>query len=158
MAMNFYPLCCENPVAREALEKFPRLQLIDAMAIAGEEHISFAIAQAERAFSTGSNIASEPHLEVLVRASARSQIGEAIEKLGVRGSREVVVISEHRPEDFLSEYGCRSCSEVLELSGEKLDYLVELFGIGRRELEVAGGEGEEVVKSIIRERIALLNL
>ncbi len=160
--MKFFALRCEEALAQEALKNFPELQIFNARAIAGEEHIAFAIAQAERAFRSSTNISANKKLEVLLRASAQRQISVAIEKLGIKDSKDVVVISDNLPGELIRRYKCKECRYVLDITPEKLEYLKELFNITERELEATGARGfdekKEDVKSIIIERIALLNL
>jgi len=154
--MKFFALRCDEAMDEKVVEDFPQLQVLDAKLIAGEEHISFAIQQAERAFRKGRNISSREALEVLVRASAQTQIREAIERLGVEEEKEVVVIAPEEPEMLMERYGCRKVD--LELTPEKLEGIKAEFGIGKEEIKATGYGEEEAVKAIVRERIALLNL
>ncbi|GCC11396.1 kinase binding protein CGI-121 [archaeon] len=160
--MKFFALKCEEAVDHEALANLPEIQISDARAVAGEEHIAFAIAQAQRAFSNSCNISRNKQIEVLIRASAQRQINVGIDRLGVDNTRDVVVIAEMFPEEFIRQYKCRECKKVLEITPEKLDYLKKLFNINERELEAVGAgsfdEMREAIKNIIIERIALLNL
>jgi len=140
------------------VEEFRKLgaQLLRAERIAGRRHLEFALEQAERAFRRGKNICNDLAMEVLVRAAATRQIGTAIERLGVRGAKEVVLVCEEVPEELLASYGCRECEDVLELSEEKLPGLMQSYGIAGEELEAVGGRAEEAVQMLIIERIALM--
>ncbi len=142
------------------IEEFRRrgAQLLRADRIAGRRHLEFAVQQAERAMRRGKSICNELPMEVMVRAAATRQIGTAIERLGVQGHREVALVCEEVPKELLARYECAPCEDVLELSQEKVQELMEAYGIGEEEVEAAGGCGSraEAVQLLVLERIALM--
>lgn len=160
--MRAIPLRCAKAVPKEALARYPGVQLLDARLVAGLEHIEFAIAQAERAFQRGENISSDPLIEVLVRASAERQIKRALEVFGLKGSREVVLLCQEVPEALLQEYGCHEDPSVLEIGKEKYEALKEAFGVGEAELNAVAGEDfverSKALVEAIKERIAILQV
>jgi KEOPS complex subunit Cgi121 len=162
MDFQILPLRCRIPVGKEVLEKYPGIQVLDARYIAGEDHLRFAVSQAEKAAERGRNLSPNPLYEVLLRASAQRQIRKAIEAFGVEGSREIIALGEEIPRGFLEEYGCRSAPEIFEVDEEKFEALKEFFSLSEEEIEaMAGGEvGERRValREAIKERIALLEL
>jgi KEOPS complex subunit Cgi121 len=158
--MKILPLRCDSPPEVEALKRY-KIQLLDARNLAGREHIEFAVEQAKKAFERGENISSDFLIEVLVRASATRQIKVALERLGIKGRKEVVVIAEEVPEEFLKRYSCSECDEVLEVTQEKYQRLKEIYGITEEEIRTLAEESfssrVQVLKELIKERIALLN-
>lgn len=153
----FY-LECRKSLGPDVVDKYPRLQVLDAGLIAGKEHLEYAVEQAEKAFKRGCNISADPLIEIIVRASAQRQIRKALETLGVKNSRRVYVLCEELPPRLLEEYGCVECEE--EITRDKYDALKEAFKVGEKEISaVAGrdfGERAEALVEIIKERIALL--
>ncbi len=155
--MEYFPLYCEKPVGSEAIDRYG-VQIINADLIAGKEHIEFAIAQAERAFKNSTNFSNSLPLEVIVRASAQRQVKVAIDRLGVRGDSRVIVLDK-LPAEFMEEYRCTVSEEVLNITPEKLQKLIKIYGISQEEMEASHtGDAGETVKNLIIERIALLNV
>ncbi len=158
--MKIIPLLCDSPPEPEVPKRY-RIQLINAMNLAGREHLEFALEQARRAFERGENIADDLLMEVLVRASATRQIKTALEKLGVGSTTQVVAIAQEVPQEFLKRYSCRECEEVLEVTPGKYRRLKEVYGISEAEIRTLAGENfssrRRVLKQLIKERIALLN-
>lgn len=159
MPLKIIPLKCQRALDKEVLKKVQNAQILDSRFIAGEEHLRFAIEQAEKAFKRGENISREFLVEVLVRASAQRQIKVALETLGLRGSKKVVAICESLPEE-LKEYGCEISEEVLRIDGEKYATLKKTFNVAEEEIaSVSGSDFSSrcrALQSIIKERIALL--
>ncbi len=158
--MKIVPLLCNSPPEAEALRRY-RIQLLNARNIAGREHVAFAVEQARRAFERGENISSDFLIEVLVRASATRQIKVAIERLGIGHTGEIVALGEEIPDEFLRRYFCRECDDVLEVTQEKYQRLKEIYGITEEEIRTLAEENfqskVQVLKELIKERIALLN-
>ncbi|MEK6976770.1 MAG: KEOPS complex subunit Cgi121 [Candidatus Hydrothermarchaeota archaeon] len=160
--MKAIPLRCAKAVPKEALKRYPGVQFLDARLVAGMEHLEFAISQAEKAFQRGENISSDPLFEVLVRASAQRQIKRALELVGLKGGREVILLCHEVPEALLQEYGCREDPGVLAIGRDKYELLKEAFGIGEAELDAVAGEGfaerSTALVEAIKERIAILQV
>jgi KEOPS complex subunit Cgi121 len=157
--MKVYQLKCRKTVGLEALEKYKDVQLLDPSNIASQDHIEFAISQAKKAFERGDNLSNNFLVEIVVRASGQRQIKKAFEMMGLKGSKEVIAISENLPADFLEEYQCKPC-EILYMNKEKYERLKKAFEISEKEINAVSGEKfEEKVKAlieIIKERIALI--
>ncbi len=158
--MKALALRCEKAPGKEALKKYKDVQLIDPSCIAGEEHLTFAISQAKKAFERKENVSKNPLIEVMVRASLGRQIKNALEIFGLRGSNTVITISEKYPNEFIEEYGCSEDESILNVDEKKYEKIKNVFDIGEVEIRaVSGGEFDEKVatlKRIIAERIALL--
>ena len=146
------------------------IQIFNAKFIAGYEHLYFAVLNALTAFKNGFNISKNLAMEVLLFASAQTQINKAIETLGVKpdvSEVAVVIISDSKDG---AEVALRVVSEllsgersdsVLELNEDKVKAIRELFSITDPEIEAVSerlGEGgvEEAVTRLIIERVALL--
>lgn len=159
--MRAVPLRCKRPPGIEALERYKDVQLIDPAYVAGEEHLNSAISQAEKAFLRKENISTNPLIEVLVRASLTGQIKNAFETLGLRGSNEVIAISEEYPKGLIEEYGCVEDKSILDIDEKKYERIKEVFGIGEREIMAVSGPGftdrVRTLQRVITERIALIN-
>lgn len=158
--MRVYCLRCSRALGKEVIEKYRNIQVIDSRYVFGKEHMEFALAQAEKAFQRKTNISKELMIEVLVRASAQRQIKKALELYGVDNSGEVYVLSDALPPELIRSYGCVEATPKID--PDKYEKLKETFGIGEAEIAAVAGEGYEarveVLKNIIKERIALLEV
>jgi len=142
-------------------------QVFDADRVAGWRHLFFAALNAVKAFKCGYNVSKSLGMEILVYASCQRQIREAFRRVGVRpGCTRIalIVLSETRQ-------GCsetyRRCARllgaeddsVLEVSGEKLEVIKEIYGVTPQEMDSRGGEAPgEAVSWLIVERMALLSV
>ncbi len=157
--MEVHYLKCRKPLGPGVIDRYPRLQVLDAGLIAGKEHLEYAVKQAEKAFERRCNISGDPLIEPIVRASAQRQIRKALEAFGVKNSRRVYVLCDELPSGLLDEYGCVEC-EPEPLTRDSYDALKKAFKVGEKEISaVAGREFEERARAlleIIKERIALL--
>jgi len=162
MRFQILPLRCRVPMGKEVLEKYPGIQVLDARYVAGEDHVLFAVSQAEKAAERGRNLSSNPLYEVLLRVSAQRQIRKAIGAFGVEESQEIVALGDEIPQDFLDEYGCRLALEIFEIGEEKFEELKEFFAVSEEEIAAMAGErkGERMaaLREAVKERIALLGL
>lgn len=155
--MKIIALKCRRPLNKEVLKRYKHVQIIDSRLIAGEEHIEFAVEQAEKAFKRAENLSNDFFIEVLVRASTQRQIKKAIEIFGLRNSREAILICREFPKEILKEYKCEEAS--LEIDEKKYERIKELFNIDENEIRTAARSGEKkenVLKNIVKERIALI--
>ncbi len=124
---------------------------INADYIVGEDHAYFSAKKAIEAWNEGRAVARSLPLEVMLYAAATRQINEAL-KIGVREGRNrtVAIFLEGNVE----VEGFREAN-VLKMSKEKIDRIVNFFKINKNELEVAG---VEKLPLIVRERIVLFDL
>jgi len=144
------------------------VQFFDASLIAGVEHLRFAALNALNAFKSKVNISDSLAMEILLYASSRRQIKEAVMHLGIKPDiRSVVVL-------ILAETGSQVSSamkvvdgllvgrrddSVLELTEAKEAGLKKFFKISEAELEskaVQKGEETRVLTDLIIEHLALL--
>jgi len=142
-------------------------QVFDADRVAGWRHLFFAALNAVKAFRDGYNVSQSLGIEVLVYASCQRQIREAFRIVGVRlgCSRIAFIILSDSAQECVAAY--RRCSQllgveddsVLEVSGEKLEVIKEVYGVTPQEMESRGGEAPgEAVSWLIVERMALLSV
>ena len=111
------------------------IQLMNADAIAGKEHLQQGTVHAIKAFERGENLAKDLGIEILIRTSAQRQISKAFNILGLKeGEMNIAVVMIDCPDYFvdeLSKYFTRN-DAVLE-SDESI--LIELYNIPKKELK-----------------------
>jgi tRNA threonylcarbamoyladenosine modification (KEOPS) complex Cgi121 subunit len=147
---------CKKTLDREMLNSYTEIQAIDASFLYGLEHAEFAIQKARKALECGENISSNLFVEIITRASGQRQIKRAMEMYGLQGSREVVIIGEEIPLEFLDHLGAKEFE--IKIDEKKLEMLKKGFSIDEGELEAFAGSPEEAIKDLIKERIALVSL
>ena len=110
------------------------IQLMNADAIAGKEHLQQGVIHAINAFKRGENLAKDLGIEILIRTSAQRQISKAFDILGLKeGEMNIAVVLIDCPDYFideLSKYFSRDDS-VLE-ADESI--LKEIYDIPDKEL------------------------
>jgi len=80
-------------------------QAFDPRAIVSERHLLVAYENAKRAFGEKRNVARTIEAEVLARAGGTRKIGEAIERVGARDARDVLVLCDCTKGRVLRELG-----------------------------------------------------
>lgn len=139
-------------------------QLFDADRVAGWEHLYMAAVNADRAFKTGSALSRSLAMEILLYASCRDQISEALEVLGITKSTKNIALLVMSPErdavqgcfDRISKLIGAEDDSVLLISEEKLRILMQVYGVTGEELDAVGGNPHEALTSLVIERGALL--
>ncbi len=133
------------------------IQLVDASKVFGKEHLELAAQKAIRAFEEGRNFGKTLAVEVLLYASGKRQISEAIKFMGLHeGIHKLgaVVISGHGkkvPEDLPRMLGLERDDKVLEGS----DDVLEAFGIGP---QARKGIPKDRWGDLVLEKVALLDI
>lgn len=144
------------------------LQIFDADLIAGYEHITLAVDLAVRAWSENRNIARTIAMEVLLYASAKRQIKDAIRAIGPsKTSKECVIVVLSKSRDDLESavtrlkgYGIEDEGLVL-LSPRKIQKIIKTFDISETELAISKSLHTDegfAVQSLVFERVALSDL
>jgi len=141
-------------------------QLLDADRVAGWEHLYYAAVNAVRAFETDTAISKSLAIEVLLYASCKDQISQALDFLGVKPSTRRVVLLLMGCEQGEMEDAFRQASEllgdeddsVLEIDSYKFEELRRLYSISELELEAAGGRSFTALTGLLIERGALLSI
>lgn len=137
-----------------ALDGGLEVQLMRAEMVFGRDHLVSAIEHARRAFKVGTNMADSLAVEVLLYASGRRQIAEALRLMGLRpGTTTVAVVVLGRSDlgEVVEDLGMERDDGVLE---GRIDALEE-FGIGSVERETVPADG---LFDLVLERVALVEL
>ncbi|MGD2201206.1 MAG: KEOPS complex subunit Cgi121 [Candidatus Bathyarchaeota archaeon] len=141
-------------------------QVFDASKVAGWGHLYYSVVNAVEAHRAGTAISRSLEIEVLLYASCQDQISQALDLMGVRPETEevaLVVLSEDNSgAEEAFKRGARILGEgddsALEVTGDKLERLLGVFGISARALGAVGGPREEALTKLLIERGALLPL
>lgn len=156
--------------ALKELSTIPKVsvQILRADRVAGEEHIITSSILSARAWNKNRGIAHTPATEILLYASGKRQIKDAIATMGVgaeRGERfGWVIVAVSDSPSALEALGAalkrigEENDGLMELSDEKVRPLMETFGIGREELSIAeklASSRVSALKSLVMERVAL---
>jgi KEOPS complex subunit Cgi121 len=145
------------------------VQFFDAERVAGWEHLYFSVLNALKAFENRTSISKSVAVETLLYASAQGQISVAFELVGVKpgASRIAVVIvarSKKKAEEGLDKIATRIGGErddrVLELSDQKAQAIIRLFGISDVELGTRspGAGKDKALIDLVIEHVALLTV
>lgn len=143
------------------------VQFFDADLVATWQHLYFSVLNAMTAFRNRENISKSLAMETLLYASARRQIREATQLVGIKptSSNIAVLIVEGKPEAVKSALAKISTSIggqpddiVLGLSEEKIERIGRAFEISEAELETVleRDDLEKAIIDLVIERVALL--
>ena len=132
--------------------------LFNAEMMAGLHHVCSALKHAFRAFDQGTAISNSPEMEALLYASGTRQCRSGL-RFGIHPGKNRVYLcvcpGERKALDDLLEDGEIAHEDWNILSPEKVEHLMDLFGITPEELEVSG---RDRVTDLILERVALLEV
>jgi tRNA threonylcarbamoyladenosine modification (KEOPS) complex Cgi121 subunit len=140
------------------------VQAFDADFIAGPEHLICAATNAVRGFKA-KPISRALETELLLYASGQRQIDSAIRIVGLKpSSRNLAILAIDEDKGRLLEslgaisraLGGRESDSILSISSQKLERIVEAFGISREEMGGFIGGAPEAVRKALIERSALL--
>ena len=111
------------------------IQLMDADAIAGKEHLQHGVIHAINAFKRGENLAKDLGIEILIRTSAQRHISKAFDILGLKeGKMNIAVVMIDCPDYFVDEL-----SDIFVRNDAVLDadesILRDLYNIPEKELK-----------------------
>ena len=123
------------------------VQLMDARAVAGREHVLHATAHAIKAFKRGENIANDIGLEICLRTAATRQISKALKMVGLKeGPMEIcAVLIDSDKLDTLSRIFKRD-DTVLEPDTR---YLKKLYNLTKNEIELVGVTGALIERTTL---------
>lgn len=130
----------------------------DAGKMAGRAHAESAIRHAWRAVSTGTLISNSFEMEALLYAAGTRQCASAGEfgvHDGVNHSYLCICPPADCAREALEAYIDFVDDDLDEISGERMERLMDLFSITPAELEAAGGAGR--IRDLVLERVALLD-
>ena len=144
------------------------IQAMDAMLIAGAEHLTSAVQKAIRALAHNRGITSDFGLEILLYASGRRQIERALAMGVTEGEHTVAVVivdvAGDKDLDAVAEAVKRETGiekvplrelEVDPLDEQKKAHLKRFFAITDAELDAVG---EQKLQMLVLERVALLDV
>ncbi len=145
------------------------IQAMDAVLIAGEEHITSAVTKAIRAVSKKKSITSDLGLEILLYAAGKRQIERALamgvtegdKKVAIvivdaRGEKDLELVAEEvKRKTGMKEEPIRELELDVEHNEHKRDKLKKFFAITEEELNAVG---EQKLKMLVLERVALLDV
>jgi len=101
-----------------------KAQILDADVVCGKEHIEVAYEHAKRAFEEGRNKSKSIGMELMLYASGKRQIKEAIEFIGAKEKGNYVFIffnvDEGKARRFVESLGLKIDDGVMQPSIEKL--------------------------------------
>jgi KEOPS complex subunit Cgi121 len=130
----------------------------DAEMLAGREHADAAIRHARRSITSPKPISNSFEMEALLFAAGSRQCSVAA-AFGIHEGENKMFVCLYPPVDevwkVLSHHMCFVTETWENLSPQKVDRLIQLFGITKDELETVG---RCHLKDLILERIALLEV
>jgi KEOPS complex subunit Cgi121 len=144
---------------REIGEHFDAIIILfNAEMMAGIPHVHSALQHAFRAFESGTAISNSPAMEALLYASGSRQCQVGV-RFGIHSGKNRVYLcicpgNEEVRRELLKE-GVVLGGDWDVISPEKMENLMDLFGITPAELEVAG---KSRITDLVLERVALLEV
>ncbi|MCK9152112.1 KEOPS complex subunit Cgi121 [Methanobacterium alcaliphilum] len=114
------------------------IQLLNAKAVAGKEHILHATIHAILSFKRKNNIANDLGMEICVRTSAQRQISRAIKILGLKeGSMDICAVFVGCSNDMVSEVNSIFKRDDSILDADE-SILKEIYNIKNEEIGLMG--------------------
>ena len=111
------------------------IQLLNADAVAGKNHIFHGINQAFLSFKRGENLANDLSVEIVLRCSAQRQISKAFNILGlVEGEMNLCCVLVNC-EDYKNQLSELFCYDESVLTPDE-DYLKKVYGISECEMPI----------------------
>jgi tRNA threonylcarbamoyladenosine modification (KEOPS) complex Cgi121 subunit len=156
-------------LVRQKVGEEVEVQFFDADLIADWQHLYFATVNALTAFRNQLNISNSIAVETILYASARRQISDAIETLGVKPETSnvaVLILSEsckkvNRTLKIVSELiGGKRDDSVLKLTDRKSENVKKVFEISDIELQAkleSEKDEKQVLTDLVIEHVALLS-
>ncbi len=167
---NYYffiiPMIIKTDITNILQDGIIKTQIFNSELIAGYEHIIYAFKITIRAWKEKRNIAKSLPMELLLSVSAIRQIKEALDKIGVKNEKCILIVFSEDKEKLelflkeLSKYGIEDES-LIKIDNEKIKKLMNLFKINEKEFMISKTlyESEEIaIQSLVLEKIALFDL
>ncbi|MEA2055045.1 MAG: KEOPS complex subunit Cgi121 [Candidatus Thermoplasmatota archaeon] len=138
-------------------------QIMDAEMIYSKEHVVSAVEHAVRAFKNKTNSCNTLDMEILLYASGKRQIKDAIDVMGIKDGEKFVFVSAGKTgiadyngevkgiEDFIKNLGVEIDNTVINGNDEFL----KKFGIGKKELETVD---KSMYGDLILEKVAMVDV
>lgn len=151
---------------RKKVQQHVEIQFFDAELIATPEHLYFTVLNALQAFQQKTNISKSVAMEIMLYASAQSQIQKAIDLLGIKQNTKNMAITimsadqiqiETMLQEFTSFIGRKADDTVLQMTKHKRESIKKAFSITNEELSsIAKDNVEAAIVNLVIERLALL--
>lgn len=134
------------------------VQLMDADLIYGKDHLISSIMHAQRAFEESRNSSDSLAIEILLYASGKRQIKDAIKFIGIKEGKPaaIIMVTEGREipknaiDELLRGLGLERDDSVIK---NKNDKILKEFGISNEEIEATNSP-----KDLILEKVAMVDL
>ena len=131
------------------------IQIMDATRICGKEHIHVAYEHAKRAFEEGTNTCKNIAMELLLYASCKRQIEDAIDFIGAKDNGKYAMVffkvNIKSARHFIeTQIGLTIDNSILKYSMQKLNNFIE-----KKEFETVE---KNLYSDLLFEKIAILNL
>lgn len=130
------------------------LQLLNADAVGGYEHVLHSTIHAIKAFKRKQNIANDLGIEICVRASAQRQISKALNIVGIKeGKMNICTVAVNCREDVMERI-----EDILNFRDDSIlkpneKSLKKIYNITDKEIEICEG-----IEKVMIERTTLLIL
>ena len=130
------------------------IQLMDADTVYGKEHLISAVEHASRAFEEGRNSSSSLSMEILLYASGKKQIKDAIQFGGIKeGKPAIAVIAGKISKGTAKELMQRLNIERDDSAIQKKEKTLNKFGFSLEEIEATNKPGD-----LILEKVAMVDI
>ncbi len=143
------------------------IQLFDSDKVAGVDHLRSAVLNAMKAFTSKTNVSENLAVEILLYASARTQIGEAIRLLGATNKTKNLALVIVADTDDLIHKSLSTIHSLIPgtvddsiLDQWSVDEVIRLFHIKKEEIQATRRRREPIrslVCKLVLERIAILS-
>lgn len=111
------------------------IQLMNADAVAGKNHIFHGVNQAFLAFERGENLANDLSVEIVLRCSAQRQISKAFDILGLKEGEMNLCCVLVNCRDYKDQLSSMFGYDESVLTPND-DYLKKVYGIGESEMPI----------------------
>ncbi len=131
------------------------IQLMDADTVYGKEHLISAVEHASRAFEEGRNSSSSLSMEILLYASGKKQIKDAIQFSGIKEGKSAiaVIVGKKISKDVVKELMYRLNIERDDSVIQKKEKTLNRFGFSLEEIGAIDKPGD-----LILERVAMVDI
>lgn len=131
------------------------IQLMDADTVYGKEHLISAVEHASRAFEEGRNSSSSLSMEILLYASGKKQITDAIQFSGIKEGKSAiaVIVGKKISKDVVKELMHRLNIERDDSVIQKKEKTLNRFGFSLEEIGATDKPGD-----LILERVAMVDI
>lgn len=124
------------------------IQLLNADAVAGKNHILHGVNQAFLAFERGVNLANDLSVEIVLRCSAQRQISKAFDILGLMEGEMNLCCVLVNCNDYKNQLSSIFDYDESVLTPDE-NYLKEVYGIGECEIPIEDMIVDKISKLVV---------